>query len=113
MWGTELGTFPAIVMRGLKGVMLKKKLLVLLIAVIPSLMPNLASAIAIDVEGVVRMPGGGDSLTKEVRSIVLRSAARRLVVRLCLIVCLLLLPPFLEGGGGYAAARAVDGCALS
>ena len=92
---------------------IKKKLLVLLIAVIPAWMPNLASAIAIDVEGVVRMPGGGDSLTKEVRSIVLRSAARRLVVRLCLIVCLLLLPPFLEGGGGYAAARAVDGCALS
>ena len=29
--------------------MMKKKLLVLLIAVIPSLMPNLASAIAIDV----------------------------------------------------------------
>ena len=33
---------------------MKKKLLVLLIAVIPSLMPNLASAIAIDVgEGYV------------------------------------------------------------
>ena len=30
---------------------MKKKLLVLLIAVIPSLMPNLASAIAIDVGG--------------------------------------------------------------
>ena len=29
---------------------MKKKLLVLLIAVIPTLMPNLASAIAIDVE---------------------------------------------------------------
>ena len=29
--------------------MMKKKLLVLLIAVIPSLMPNLASAVAIDV----------------------------------------------------------------
>jgi len=31
---------------------MKKKLLVLLIAVIPTLMPNLASAIAIDVEDV-------------------------------------------------------------
>ena len=30
---------------------MKKKLLVLLIAVIPTLMPNLASAIAIDVGG--------------------------------------------------------------
>ena len=29
---------------------MKKKLLVLLIAVIPTLMPNLASAVAIDVE---------------------------------------------------------------
>ena len=32
-----------------KGEKMKKKLLVLLIAVIPTLMPNLASAIAIDV----------------------------------------------------------------
>ena len=32
-----------------KGGYMKKKLLVLLIAVIPTLMPNLASAIAIDV----------------------------------------------------------------
>ena len=34
----------------IKGGYMKKKLLVLLIAVIPALMPNLASAIAIDVE---------------------------------------------------------------
>jgi hypothetical protein len=32
---------------------MKKKLLVLLIAVIPTLMPNLASAIAIDIEGEI------------------------------------------------------------
>ena len=31
---------------------MKKKLLVLLIAAIPMLIPNLASAIAIDVEGI-------------------------------------------------------------
>ena len=35
---------------------MKKKLLVLLIAVIPSLMPNLASAMAIDVGAVCVIP---------------------------------------------------------
>jgi len=34
---------------------MKKKLLVLLIAVIPTLMPNLASAIAIDVGGLCQL----------------------------------------------------------
>jgi hypothetical protein len=34
---------------GLKGVMMKKKLLVLMIAAIPMLIPNLASAIVIDI----------------------------------------------------------------
>ena len=38
--------------------MMKKKLLVLLIAVIPTLMPNLASAIAIDVGDVNVVDGG-------------------------------------------------------
>ena len=36
---------------------MKKKLLVLLIAVIPTLMPNLASAVAIDVGGL-HFPSG-------------------------------------------------------
>ena len=40
----------------IKGGYMKKKLLVLLIAVIPTLMPNLASAVAIDT--------GGDWLTR-------------------------------------------------
>jgi hypothetical protein len=39
--------------------MIKKKLLVLLIAVIPTLMPNLASAIAIDVGDIVLDPTHG------------------------------------------------------
>jgi hypothetical protein len=41
---------------------MKKKLLVLLIAVIPTLMPNLASAVAIDVDGlsVCGLDGGWD-----------------------------------------------------
>ena len=39
--------------QGLKEIPMKKKLLVLLIAVIPTLMPNLASAVAIDVGDVV------------------------------------------------------------
>ncbi len=38
---------------------MKKKLLVLLIAVIPTLMPNLASAIAIDVGELLRAGGWG------------------------------------------------------
>ena len=38
---------------------MKKKLLVLLIAVIPSLMPNLASAIAIDVGDIYCIYCGG------------------------------------------------------
>ena len=37
---------------------MKKKLLVLLIAVIPTLMPNLASAIAIDVGELLPIFGG-------------------------------------------------------
>ena len=37
----------------IKGGYMKKKLLVLLIAVIPTLMPNFASAIAIDIEGEI------------------------------------------------------------
>ena len=36
---------------------MKKKLLVLLIAVIPTLMPNLVSAIAIDVGDLQSIPG--------------------------------------------------------
>ena len=49
--------FPHFIKIVTKDSYMKKKLLVLLIAVIPSLMPNLASAIAIDVEGY-----GGDCL---------------------------------------------------
>ena len=46
----DLGVdFPYFIKMIIKGGYMKKKLLVLLIAVIPSLMPNLASAIAIDV----------------------------------------------------------------
>jgi hypothetical protein len=41
-----------------KGEKMKKKLLVLLIAVIPTLMPNLASAIAIDVGDSFLCPSG-------------------------------------------------------
>ena len=41
---------------------MKKKLLVLLIAVIPTLMPNLASAIAIDVEDCRGVSDRGDCL---------------------------------------------------
>ena len=41
--------FPYFIKMITKGGYMKKKLLVLLIAVIPTLMPNLASAIAIDV----------------------------------------------------------------
>jgi hypothetical protein len=41
--------FPYFIKIITKGEKMKKKLLVLIIAVIPTLMPNLASAIAIDV----------------------------------------------------------------
>ena len=41
---------------------MKKKLLVLLIAVIPSLMPNLASAVAIDVGDISGCLDGSDVL---------------------------------------------------
>ena len=41
--------FPYFIKMIIKGGYMKKKLLVLLIAAIPMLMPNLASAIAIDV----------------------------------------------------------------
>ena len=44
--------FPYFIKIITKGEKMKKKLLVLLIAVIPTLMPNLASAIAIDVGDV-------------------------------------------------------------
>jgi len=42
--------FPHFIKKIIKSGYMKKKLLVLLIAVIPTLMPNLASAVGIDVE---------------------------------------------------------------
>ena len=60
----DLGVdFPYFIKMIIKGGYMKKKLLVLLIAVIPTLMPNLASAIAIE------LPDMGDLLEGKINPI--------------------------------------------
>jgi hypothetical protein len=59
----DLGVdFPYFIKMITKGGYMKKKLLVLLVALIPTLMPNLVFAVAIDIEGEQYPPCcGGDN----------------------------------------------------